>query len=74
MWDVMLTYETRRRELIRESEYAWMAREASAHSHWDRRARRRASAALRRVAARLAAPPTASAGPRWIPLLDELCR
>ena len=74
MWDAMLDYEVRRRELVRQFEYARLVHEASAGSTWSRRARRRASAVLRAVAARLSGPATASGGSAWVPLLEELCR
>ncbi len=76
MWDAMLIYEVRRRELARTSEYAWLAREAHLGSRRDRSslARRRVSALLLALGARLAGPPANGGGSRWVPLLEELCR
>ena len=76
MWDVMLDYEVRRRELARQRQYAWLAREANRCARIRRGAslRGRLSALLLALGTRLAPQPAGNLGAGWTPLLEDLCR
>ncbi|HET9016491.1 MAG TPA: hypothetical protein VFN57_12910 [Thermomicrobiaceae bacterium] len=76
MWDVMLDYEVRRRELARQRQYAWLAREANRCARIRRGAslRGRLSALLLALGTRLAPRPSRKPAVGWAPLLEDLCR